>query len=249
LANIGCTAKSSAADRKIAATYTASVSAGRSACFRGFVDLAGLRGNVRRLRLGDERRTLFYPAARVEGLQSEYRNCPLVHRKDMGAAKMQKTLTFLVAGAALVLCASVSAQQQSPLPPPAPPFGTPITLAQAMKAAEAAADEAKKNNMSMAIAIVEPSGALVYFLRMDGTQYASAANAVDKARAAALYRRSTKTFFDRVNGGDLSPLSLPGAVASAGGIPIIAEGKFIGAIGSSGGNDDLISQAGANALK
>jgi uncharacterized protein GlcG (DUF336 family) len=160
---------------------------------------------------------------------------------------MQKTLISLIVGAALIMGASVSAQ--APVPPPAPPFGTPITLTQAMTAADAAIAEAKKNNMTMAIAVVEPSGALVYFLRMDGTQYAAAANAVDKARAAALYRRSTKTFFDRVNGGDLSPLSLPGVVASAGGIPIIADGKFIGAIGSSGGNDDLISQAGANALK
>jgi glc operon protein GlcG len=102
--------------------------------------------------------------------------------------------------------------------------------------------------MSMAIAIVEPSGALVYFLKMDGTQYGSIRIAQDKATSAALFRRSTRSFFDRVKG-DLSPLSLPGAVASAGGVPIIADGKFIGAIGSSGGDDDLISQAGANALK
>jgi glc operon protein GlcG len=162
---------------------------------------------------------------------------------------MRKTLIFPMVGAVMILCASVSAQQQSPLPPPAPPFGMPITLAQAMKAADAAVAEAKKNNMSMAIAIVEPSGALVYFLKMDGTQYASIRSAQDKATSAALYRRSTKTFLDRVVAGDLSPMSLTGAVASAGGIPIIVDGKFIGAIGSSGGNDDLISQAGANALK
>jgi uncharacterized protein GlcG (DUF336 family) len=118
-----------------------------------------------------------------------------------------------------------------------------------MKAADAAVAEAKKNNMTMAVAVVEPSGALVYFLRMNGTQYGSIKAAQDKAVSAALYRRSTKTFFDRVAAGDLSPQALPGAVASAGGIPIIVDGKFIGAIGSSGGNDDLISQAGANALK
>lgn len=125
----------------------------------------------------------------------------------------------------------------------------PVTLTQAMKAADAAVAEAKKNNMSMAIAIVEQSGALIYFLKMDGTQYGSIKTAQEKATAAALYRRSTKTFLDRVAAGDLSPLSLAGAVASAGGIPLIADGKFIGAIGSSGGNDDLISQAGANAPK
>jgi heme-degrading protein len=62
-----------------------------------------------------------------------------------------------------------------------------------MKAAEAAVAEAKKNNMLMAIAVVELSGALVYFLKMDGTQYASIRSAQDKATSAALFRRSTKT--------------------------------------------------------
>ncbi len=162
---------------------------------------------------------------------------------------MRKTSVFLVAVAVMLLLTPASAQQQAPLPPPAAPFGMPITLAQAMKAADAAVAEAKKNNMSMAIAVVEPSGALVYFLKMDGTQYASIRAAQDKATSAALYRRSTKTFFDRVAAGDLSPMSLPGAVASAGGIPIVVDGKFIGAIGSSGGNDDLISRVGADALK
>jgi uncharacterized protein GlcG (DUF336 family) len=162
---------------------------------------------------------------------------------------MRKTSVFFVAVAVMFLFTPASAQQQAPLPPPSAPFGMPITLAQAIKAADAAVAEAKKNNMSMAIAVVEPSGALVYFLKMDGTQYASIRAAQDKATSAALYRRSTKTFFDRVAAGDLSPMSLTGAVASAGGIPIIVDGKFIGAIGASGGNDDLISQAGANALK
>ncbi|HXL69380.1 MAG TPA: heme-binding protein [Xanthobacteraceae bacterium] len=162
---------------------------------------------------------------------------------------MPKLVAILAAAAAILVGASAYAQPQAPLPPPAPPFGMPITLAQAMKAAEAAVAEAKKNNMLMAIAVVEPSGALVYFLKMDGTQYASIRSAQDKATSAALFRRSTKTFFDRVAAGDLSPMALAGAVASAGGVPIVVDGKFIGAIGSSGGNDDLISQAGANALK
>lgn len=162
---------------------------------------------------------------------------------------MPKIIAALAAAAAILLGASAFAQQKATLPPPAPPFGMPITLAQAMKAAEAAVAEAKKNNMSMAIAVVEPSGALVYFLRMDGTQYASIRGAQDKATSAALFRRSTKTFLDRVAAGDLSPMALTGAVASAGGIPIVVDGKLIGAIGSSGGNDDLISQAGVNALK
>jgi uncharacterized protein GlcG (DUF336 family) len=145
-----------------------------------------------------------------------------------------------------------AAWSQQPPAPPMPPttaYGAPITLEQAKKAAAAAEAEARKRNMSMAIAIVEPSGALVYFMRMDGTQYASLKIAQDKAISAALFRRSSKDFLDRVAKGDLSPMALRDAVASAGGIPIVVDGKIIGAIGTSGGADDPISRAGADALK
>jgi glc operon protein GlcG len=77
--------------------------------------------------------------------------------------------------------------------------------------------DATKRNMKMAIAIVEPSGDLVYFRRMDGTQYASIQIAQDKAKSAALFHRSSKDFLDRVAKGDMSPFALRGAVASAGG--------------------------------
>ena len=156
----------------------------------------------------------------------------------------------LVLGAALFI--GIEAWSQQPPTPPMPPttaYGAPITLEQAKKAADAAEAEAKKRNMNMAIAVVEPSGDLVYFRRMDGTQYASIKIAQDKAVSAAIFRRSSKDFFDRVAKGDLSPMSLRGAVASAGGIPIVVNGKIIGAIGVSGGADDPVAQAGANAIK
>jgi len=160
---------------------------------------------------------------------------------------MPKTLvTSLVLGAALFI--GTEAWSQQPPVPPTTPYGTPITLEQAKKAADAAEAEARKRNMNMAIAVVEPSGDLVYFRRMDGTQYASAKIAQEKAISAALFRRSSKDFLDRVAKGDLSPMSLRGAVASAGGIPILLNGKIIGAIGVSGGADDPIAQAGADAL-
>ena len=164
---------------------------------------------------------------------------------------MPKTLlTSLVLAAGLFVGAEAWSQQ--PPTPPMPPttaYGAPITLEQAKKAADAAEAEAKKRNMNMAIAVVEPSGDLVYFRRMDGTQYASIKIAQDKAISAAIFRRSSKDFFDRVAKGDLSPMSLRGAVASAGGIPILVNGKIIGAIGVSGGADDPVAQAGANAVK
>ncbi|HET7681820.1 MAG TPA: heme-binding protein, partial [Xanthobacteraceae bacterium] len=117
------------------------------------------------------------------------------------------------------------------------------------RVADAAEAESKKRNMNMAIAVVEPSGDLVYFLRMDGTQYASIKIAQSKAASAALFRRSTKSFRDRVAQGDLSPMALEGAVASDGGVPIVVGGKIIGAIGVSGGADDAVAQAGADAFK
>ena len=164
---------------------------------------------------------------------------------------MPKTLfSSLVLGAALFI--GIEAWSQQPPTPPLPPttpYGTPITLEQAKKVADAAEAEAKKRNMNMAIAVVEPSGDLVYFRRMDGTQYASAKIAEDKAISAAIFRRSTKEFLDRVLKGDVSPMSLRGAVASAGGIPILVNGKIIGAIGVSGGADDPVAQAGADAVK
>lgn len=167
---------------------------------------------------------------------------------------MRKTLlTSIVLGAALCMSAGAWSQQPPAAPaPPMPPttlYGAPITLEQAKKAADAAEAEAKKRNMNMAIAIVEPSGALVYFRRMDGTQYASIKIAEDKAVSAAIFRRSSKDFLDRVAKGDLSPNALRGAVSSAGGIPIVVGGRIIGAIGTSGGADDPIAQAGADALK
>ena len=128
-------------------------------------------------------------------------------------------------------------------------YGTPITLEQAKKVAAAAEAEARKRNMNMVIAIVEPSGDLVYFLKMDGASYASIKVAQAKATSAALFNRPTKSFRERVAKGDLSPMALTGAVASDGGVPIVVDGKTIGAIGSSGGADDDISQAGADALK
>ena len=162
------------------------------------------------------------------------------------------TLTSLIFSAALLVGFPSSAQERAPappLPPPSPPYGAPITLEQAKKAADAAEAEARKRNMNMAIAIVEPSGDLVYFRRMDGAQYASIKIAQEKAISAALFRRSSKAFLDRVAAGDMSPFALRGAVPSAGGLPLVVDDKTVGAIGTSGGADDAVSQAGVDALK
>jgi uncharacterized protein GlcG (DUF336 family) len=152
----------------------------------------------------------------------------------------------------VVLSIGTRAHAQQPPTPPIPyagSYGTPITLEQARKVAAAAEAEAKKRNMNMVIAIVEPTGDLVYFLKMDNANYASIKVAQTKAVSAALFNRPTRSFRERVAKGDLSPMALAGAVASDGGVPIVVNGKTIGAIGSSGGADHDISTAGADALK
>lgn len=133
-------------------------------------------------------------------------------------------------------------------------YGPPITLEQARKVMAAAEAEAKKNNWNMAIAIVDSGGHLMLFQRMDGTQFAGAKIARDKAWSAAAYKRPGKAFQDRLakGGEELRILQLHGVSAIDGGDPIVMDGKLIGGIGVSGGSgeqDGQVSKAGAGALK
>ena len=136
----------------------------------------------------------------------------------------------------------------------AQPYGPPITLEQARKAMAAAEAEARKNNWNMAIAIVDSGGHMVLFQRMDGTQFAGARIARDKAWSAAAYKRPGKVFQDRLakGGEELRILQLHGVSAIDGGDPIVVDGRLIGGIGVSGGSgeqDGQVSKAGAGALK
>ena len=153
---------------------------------------------------------------------------------------------FISAIVMLAICIPLFAQAEQ--------YGTPVNVDTAKKAAAAAVAEAKKNNFTMAIAIVDPNGTLVYFEKMDNTQNGSAAVAVDKARSAALFKRPTKAFQDilAAGGEGLRILALQGAVPVDGGLPIIVAGKIIGAIGASGGTsaqDGQVAKAGADAVK
>ena len=134
------------------------------------------------------------------------------------------------------------------------PYGLAITLDNAKKAAAPALAEARKNNWTMAVAIVDSGGDLVYFEKMDATQTGSVTVAIAKARSAALFKRPTKAFQDTLAGGGdgLRVLGLENAVPVDGGIPLVMDGKIVGAIGLSGGTspqDGQCAQAGANALK
>jgi uncharacterized protein GlcG (DUF336 family) len=138
-----------------------------------------------------------------------------------------------------------------PAPPPPVPHGMPISLELAKRVAAAAEAEARKNGWPMAIAIAEPTGALVYFLKMDNTQYASIDLAKAKAKTAAIYRRPTKMFNEALANGHLMFLTFQDLCAAPGGLPLVADGELVGAIGVSGGaghQDDVVAKAGVDAL-
>ena len=160
-----------------------------------------------------------------------------------------RSIVKLLATLTVLLCAMTARAQQMPNP-----YGAPISVENAKKAAAAAIAEARKNNWTMALAIVDTGGTLVYYEKIDNTQIGSAQVAISKARSSVLFKRPTKAFQDLVSkGGDgLRYLGLEGAVPLEGGVPIVMDGKIVGAIGMSGGTsgqDAQCAQIGADALK
>jgi len=158
---------------------------------------------------------------------------------------------LLRVGTALFVAVGLLASAFAQMPNP---YGAPISLEDAKKAAAPALAEAVKNHWAMAVAIVDPSGNLVYYEKMDATQIGSANVAIDKARSAALFKRPTKTYQDALAaGGDgMRILRLQGAIPIEGGVPLLVDGKIAGAIGVSGGTaaqDGQCANAGASALK
>jgi glc operon protein GlcG len=129
------------------------------------------------------------------------------------------------------------------------PYGLPISLDQAQAVIHAAVAEAKKRDWKMNVAVADSGGNSVAFQRMDGAMLASIQIAEHKARAAAMFRRPTKVFEDGIQLMHLNYLlAFGGIIASRGGIPLIEQGKIIGAIGCSGGTDsqyEVVSKAGA----
>jgi len=175
-------------------------------------------------------------------------------------------LTMMAGALGVALLTSTGAFAQVP-PDPANPneaipdamvqaaYGEPINTENAKKVAAAAIAESKKRNWNgLCVAIVGPSGDLVYFEKQDNCQYASISISQHKARTAARYRRATLVF-ERLSGKGAFFAYLPtldDVIMSRGGNPLLVGGKIVGAIGVSGGTgsqDDVVSQAGVAALK
>ena len=159
-----------------------------------------------------------------------------------------RTVNFTVV-LALLLCGT-SAIAQDPRP-----YGPPVGVEDAKKVAAAALAEAKKNNWLMAVAVVDPSGTLVYYEKMDNTQTGSAQVAIDKARTSALFKRPSKVFEDLVAGGGTGA-SLPGPPrrdAHRGRCsahpPITILSAQSASPGDSSDHDAVCAQAGASVIK
>jgi glc operon protein GlcG len=164
------------------------------------------------------------------------------------------SVTVMATAASLMFATAVYAQPAPGAPPPLPEYGPSITLEQAMKIGNAALAEAKKKNLLEGIAIVDNAGRLVYFIKMDDLRQIGSDLAQGKARTSAMAKLPSKAYEDRVTSGGagLTVLSY-GITAAAGGLPIIVNGKMIGAIGVGGGPngvvDTEVAQAGLDALK
>ena len=125
-----------------------------------------------------------------------------------------------------------------------------LTLAGADAVAKAAETEATKRGAKVVIAVVDDGGNLIVLRRLDHTQVASVNVGIDKARAAAVFRRLSKVLEDQVRDGRVGALQLAGGVALQGGVPFIVADQVVGAIGVSGetpDQDEAIAMAGAEA--
>ena len=132
-------------------------------------------------------------------------------------------------------------------------YGPSISLENAKKVAAAALAEVRKNNWTMAVAVVDGNGDLVYFEKMDDTPLGSTIVCQEKARSAARFKRPTKAFQDMLaSGGEgVRVLRIQGAVPVDGGMPIMMAGKVVGGVGLSGGTsaqDGQCAKAGVDAV-
>jgi uncharacterized protein GlcG (DUF336 family) len=160
----------------------------------------------------------------------------------MSPTTTRRLAPALVATLAIAVAVPVHGQRL-PLP-----YGPNIGVDQAKALATAAIAEARKNDWTIVVAIVDTGGHLVYLERMDHTQIASVDVARRKAWTANSFKRSTKAFEDAVAGGRMATLSMPDAVLIEGGVPIVVDGRIVGAIGISGATSQQDGQVAAAAL-
>ena len=153
-------------------------------------------------------------------------------------------LNRIVLGLSLVAMAGVAAAQDR-----RPSYGPAMNTATAKKIAAGVIAECAKNQWNVSVAVVDTHGGLLYYERMEDTQYASNEIAIAKAKAAATYRRPTRAFADVINKGGPATATLPGVVASPGGNPVFVDGRIVGAVGVSGVTGDQDEQCALAGIK
>jgi uncharacterized protein GlcG (DUF336 family) len=165
-------------------------------------------------------------------------------------------LRMLALACALAMAVLPAAAQPNTTPAPpsvaTAPYGPPITLDQAKRAMAAAELEAAKNSWQVAIAILDSGGNMVMFHKFDNAQLSSVPVSEGKARTALTFKRPSKALDDAIAGGGagLRLLALKDLTPLEGGMPIVVDGKIIGAIGVSGAlssQDSQVAKAGADA--
>jgi glc operon protein GlcG len=164
-----------------------------------------------------------------------------------GEIAMKRLLVIL----AVLATAAPAWSQTAPAPAappaaPAPPYGAPIGLEAAQTLIDRAMEAGRARGFRLAVAVVEPSGELVAFGRMDDVQYGSIDVSLAKARSAARFRAASSSAEERLAGGRMALLAIDGIVPVAGGVPIVVDGRVVGAIGVSGASsaqDDEVARA------
>ena len=159
---------------------------------------------------------------------------------------MKRTIATLTISSLVLIVGTATRAQDGP-----PEYGMPISAQQASAVAAAAVETMAENGWRMAVSVVDPAGHLVHFEKVDGTQNASIEISMRKAQAAAGFRRSTRVFAQGI-ANNPALATLPGVVGSPGGVPIVVDGRIVGAVGCSGGTgdqDEIACEAGAAAAQ
>jgi uncharacterized protein GlcG (DUF336 family) len=181
---------------------------------------------------------------------------PLVRRGGAPIEEVFQMFRMFALACALALSAGSALAQTPAAPAPSaatPPYGPPITLDQAKRAMAAAELEAAKNSWQVAITILDSGGNMIMFHRVDNAQLSATTVSEGKARTALEFKRPSKALDDAIaaGGAGMRLLALKDITPLEGGLPVIVDGKIIGAIGVSGAlssQDAQVAKAGADAL-
>lgn len=159
-----------------------------------------------------------------------------------------KALILALALASAATGVAAQTAPSAPAAPPAPTYGSPVSLEVAQDLIDRTMAHGAANGWRLAVAVVEPSGALVSFGRMDDTQYGSIHVAQRKAETSARYRLATAALEERVVAGRLVILANEDTLPFPGGRPIVIDGRIVGAIGVSGATSAQDDEAALAAL-